>query len=130
MKELVGKKITKIEISNCKQYIRLHTTTKVHTFYAYGDCCSNSWIENVELFGELGKVLDILDIELEALWDSPEERELTRYYGHSIRMEAGRIEIDFRNNSNGYYGGKLSSTTDRYDYEAPDKHVKWKEIHA
>lgn len=34
--------------------------------------------------------------------------ELIQFYGFSIKTDRGDIEIDYRNSSNGYYGGNLS----------------------
>ena len=102
-----------------------------------GDCCSTSWIESViEESSIVGHtILSWEDLELN---DQPANgktcvrcgasHEITRdenyakdepdydlsfhdslsFYGLALNTEAGRCVIDFRNDSNGYYGGSIT----------------------
>lgn len=75
------------------------------------DCCSNTWIEHADFELCRGKVLKVEDAELPREWyvkhPGPEEQDHLQTYGITIQTEAGTGTIDFRNESNGYYGGSL-----------------------
>lgn len=77
---------------------------------ADGDCCSMTWIESLDTPGLLigGVVTEVTDIEMpfEASYDG--YGELTQFYGCMITTSKGQCVIDYRNASNGYYGGNLS----------------------
>lgn len=77
---------------------------------ADGDCCSQSWIEHVEMpaRGFPAIVLKVEDLELPGAVNDSEEDECLHVYGLKITTDKGEIIIDFRNSSNGYYGGNLS----------------------
>lgn len=84
---------------------------------ADGDCCSHTWIESVDsperLIGV--PVVSVEDLEMPDL-GSPDEDDVIAYYGCKIVTEKGDVVIDYRNESNGYYGGDLSWPTDSYFY--------------
>ena len=109
---LKGKTILKIEIADDKQSITFITNKGNITGTCYAECCSYSWIETVELpvagFPP-AKVLYAEDIPMPDLGDMP-EREVVVYYGFKIVTDKGEILIDYRNDSNGYYGGGMSWT--------------------
>ena len=114
---LVGKTINKIMISDDKKALLFQTDSGEVIAKADGDCCSNTWIESVELpaRGFPAKVLAVEDIEMPDL-GSPDEYECIAYYGYKITTDRGHIVIDYRNESNGYYGGNLSWPDDNYFY--------------
>lgn len=79
----------------------------------YGDCCSTTWIESIDLtepllYAVIKKIEDI---------DMPEgphvgtinhpHVDVVAYYGLRITTNKGISVIDYRNDSNGYYGGSL-----------------------
>lgn len=105
--KLVGLTITNIIWDEDR--ITFHTLEKEPiTAYAYGDCCSYSWIESVEhpARGYPAKVLSVREVELP--WpDVDRETDVLTDYGLRITTENGDIDIDYRNDSNGYYGGWL-----------------------
>lgn len=83
------------------------------------DCCSNTWIESViEESALVGHTItDIEDLELPddspvngdrhtALGEDFYEDEMA-FYGLAITTERGKCVIDYRNSSNGYYGGSM-----------------------
>lgn len=76
----------------------------------YGDCCSITWVENIENpDAAIGSpVLVAEDISMPDS-DHPEDskREVVAYYGFKIETLKGTCIIDYRNESNGYYGGNL-----------------------
>lgn len=85
-------------------------------FAVDGDCCSFSWINNLtgvaNLLGE--EIIEILEKPEESLTanapsKSPgEEDDVIQYYGYTFKTAKGSFDLEFRNSSNGYYGGSLS----------------------
>lgn len=76
------------------------------------DCCSSSWIEGVyeesSLIGHTITKVEDIDAEMPGGPEQPggeDSYEYFKYYGLAIYTEAGRFVIDYRNSSNGYYGG-------------------------
>lgn len=74
---------------------------------ADGDCCSHSWIESTEMPENLlGTVTAVEDVDL-GKPDEDRDGECIRFYGCKIHTEKGSCLLDYRNESNGYYGGDL-----------------------
>lgn len=76
------------------------------------DCCSRTWIESIDDPGALqGRVLAVEHIKMANLGSIPTKLcphpDCVQYYGLKITTEQGRAVIDYRNDSNGYYGGSL-----------------------
>lgn len=107
---LVGKTINEIKIAEDKQAILFLCNDGEHIARADADCCSSTWIESIEA-PALG--FPCLVIEMREL-DMPQPRErdecggVIQFYGLNIKTNKGDIVIDYRNSSNGYYGGNLS----------------------
>ena len=75
---------------------------------AEGDCCSSSWIEHAvipKLPAEVLAMPEDVDMDTDQ-WDE-NECELTQFYESRIRLSTGILAIEFRNESNGYYGGSI-----------------------
>ncbi len=83
---------------------------------AIGDCCSRSWIEAVEVTpGALGsRVTDILVDSMEDKEASTED-DCIQVYLTIVRTLRGDIYIEYRNSSNGYYGGYLEERVFKND---------------
>ncbi len=90
------------------------------------DCCSCTWIENADLELVRGMVTKVRE---NGLPDShyelfPQvEKDSLQCYGITIESEQGSGTVDFRNESNGYYGGSMRvvspvSGYDQYGYKA------------
>jgi hypothetical protein len=107
---LIGKTITAIQLTTDKKAIRfvLGDGTDV-VANADGDCCSSTWIEHILMpaSGFPAVVLEAHDIEMPDL-GTPPNAECIAYYGFEIKTDKGDMTIDYRNESNGYYGGNLS----------------------
>ena len=83
------------------------TLTGPVVLLAEGQCCSISWFESIDdPAALLGTIHAIHHLDLPHR-DSPDnEDEASRaYYGLKISTEKGSAVIDYRNDSNGYYGG-------------------------
>lgn len=115
--ELIGKKIVSMKIAKDKEAI-LFVTDDGESLIAKvdADCCSHTWIESIEM-PALGLPFTIssiedLDMGKEALSD--ENYECLQFYGAKIVTDKGDIVIDYRNESNGYYGGDICWPGDRF----------------
>jgi hypothetical protein len=110
---LIGKRIKGFLIEPDGSYVTIefdgHPAVRLQ---AYGDCCSTSWIESVDAPAALlGTVRDVEEIDMPNLGNIDGQRhkdvDQVSYYGLKITTDKGRCVIDYRNDSNGYYGGWL-----------------------
>ena len=108
--ELVGKKIYHIFVEPDGGRIQFYTDAgNPITYRADGDCCSRTWVERVSnaeaLIGQT-----VLKAECRNLPEpnpQPEKYECLAVYGEALYTDKGVCEIEYRNDSNGYYGGSL-----------------------
>ena len=82
------------------------------------DCCSRTFVESIELpaLGFPATVIKASDLDMGKEDLSNDEYECLGFYGFKIETDKGDIVIDYRNSSNGYYGGHLSWPDERYFY--------------
>jgi len=80
------------------------------------DCCSETWIEGIDNEDALvgGTIRLVEDIDMPGLGDvpspnHPEAVDVVAYYGMKIETNRGTCVLDYRNSSNGYYGGWLNA---------------------
>ena len=106
---LIGKTLTGIKIADDKMALLFQTSTGDIAVECDADCCSHTWVEHVELpaMGFPAVVTAVEDIDMPDLGDMP-DCDVVAYYGCKISTNKGEILIDYRNDSNGYYGGSLS----------------------
>jgi hypothetical protein len=136
-KSLVGKTIVAMKIADDRQALLFVTTDGDVVCKVDGDCCSHTWIEDVEMpaLGFPAKVVSMDDLEM------PQKAEPTKtenyeeemsYYGYKIVTDRGEIVIAYRNSSNGYYGGSIHWPDDGYYYGGVYKQnaskESWQEI--
>jgi len=114
-KILVGKIIKEIRVAEDRGAICFVTDDGEIIAKAYGDCCSHTWIEHIELpaMGLPAVVSSVEDIDMPDL-GSPDDFDVIVYYGCKIITDKGEVVIDYRNSSNGYYGGSLSWPDDSF----------------
>ena len=105
---LVGRVLNGIKISPDNCAISLLTDVGVLYADAVGDCCSSSWIEHIEVpaLGMPALIVAVEDLDMLDLGDQ-DGHECMQYYGYKITTDSGDLVIDYRNSSNGYYGGWL-----------------------
>lgn len=105
---LVGKTLSKVELASDKLAIRFTVDGETVVAKCDADCCSSTWIESVEMpaGGLPAKILCIGDLELPE--DRDRDGELVQFYGLKLTTDKGDLVLDYRNESNGYYGGNLS----------------------
>lgn len=114
MKELINKKVSKVFLNEDKTYITFECDDGSRlTWYAYGDCCSNSWIEHIDgIHNILNSTIEsIEEIDGQVIDNHPDHDYLSIYF-YKFKTSSGYAQIDMRNSSNGYYGGNLEFVTD------------------
>lgn len=108
---LVGKTITGMDIAADRQALRFIMTDGEMVVDVDADCCSYSWVEHVEIpalgFPATVMSVDELDMPEGAVSTFHGDSDVLAFYGCKIVTDRGEIVIDYRNDSNGYYGGSL-----------------------
>lgn len=92
------------------EHLRFDTPEGPVYFEVYGDCCSRSWVEHLTVPDDIAGAsvigADAKDLDDKAIDDHP-DLDCLQFYEESVRTNKGDIIIEFRNSSNGYYGGEL-----------------------
>lgn len=111
---MVGRKLRSIELSEDRQYITVTFEDETYIkFYTEGDCCSSSWVEHLNLPGDI-KGATFLSAEDSGRVDAFDEGyEYIQVYNTVFHTSVGDIVLEYRNSSNGYYGGCLTVAEDR-----------------
>jgi len=109
IKETLGQKVAFVQLDSARNVLSLGLQDgRVYRFEVEGDCCSHSWIEHLEAPSDLegATILGWASRELVEGIDTPHDNYL-QVYNTVIRTTAGDVVMEFRNESNGYYGGYL-----------------------
>lgn len=133
---LVGKIINQIFLAEDQKAIKFVFDDRSQiTAYCEGDCCSETWIEDlINPKAAIGStVLAVRDLDLS---DGQPTRtkyseQVMQYYGCAIDTAKGTCTIEYRNSSNGYYGGSLSwKAEDHYDgvFDQNKSAEKWRSV--
>lgn len=106
--DMLGKPLHSVEVSADKE--RLTFTFQggaVAVFRAEGDCCSSTWIEHLTVPDDVaGSAIEAV-VEGESTEEQHPEHDCLQTYKTSFRTAKGDIVVEYRNSSNGYYGGYL-----------------------
>lgn len=114
--ELVGRVLLSARMDGDDVVLRFADGTK--RYRPEGDCCSESWVEHLTV-PDLGRGSKVLRVsESDGVDATPAEKASTdasrdyptdclRVYHTAIATERGEVVIEYRNDSNGYYGGSL-----------------------
>ena len=110
--KIIGKKILGIDLSDGAQEIRIRTDAGIFFGKVYGDCCSRSWVEHLEIPEDvIGSTVIFMEDSDAISSDHPEHDgkcpEHIEVYNTKISTFGGIIVIEYRNSSNGFYGGWL-----------------------
>jgi hypothetical protein len=103
-----GRTIHAVYISDDKVYLTLELDDGYAHFWVDGDCCSNTWIESVQLpaLGMGGIIAEI--IEHPTFEDAAStEDDCVQVYQTILVTTMGEMMVEYRNASNGYYGGSI-----------------------
>lgn len=113
----VGKTINALKIAADKQALLFQCSDGEHIVRVDGDCCSHTWIEHIELpalgFPALVTAVEHLSLDKET---KDNDGDCIAFYGCKISTDRGEIVIDYRNSSNGYYGGSICWPDETYYY--------------
>jgi len=131
-KYLVGHVIKEMKVADDGKAILFVTDKENVIAKMDGDCCSDTWVEHIEMVSLPALVVDVEDIDMPDLGSL--DYESVAYYGCKITTDKGHIIIDYRNSSNGYYGGNISFPDDGHFYggvygQNVSKEI-WKDIAA
>lgn len=131
MKELIDHVITKVEIGeDSTNLVFTDSHGEKYFYYTYGDCCSTSWFSHItgikNLLGQrVNEVKERYEFTEEEQKKAEEEYtkeneygpDSLQLYGIMLKTDKGTCDIEFRNESNGYYGGSC-------DYQGKSGSVK------
>ena len=108
MNILVGKTVTAIYIAEDKEAIRFDVAGEYSIVAKCdADCCSYTWIEHVTLPALGFPFLVLAEKDVEMPEDMESDGDTIQFYGFALETDKGDFLIDYRNSSNGYYGGSL-----------------------
>lgn len=122
IKAMIGKTLTSVCLENNKERIVFtFADGSSQAFGVEGDCCSQSWIEHLEAPNDVNGaiVLGFSEDSADATEDDtknpvvskdsyqPREHESLQVYQSRFKTDRGEIVLEYRNSSNGYYGGTL-----------------------
>lgn len=110
--KMIGKSIRDFTLTHIGDLLTLYCTDGMEIdIIPQGDCCSCTWIESIDTPDVLlgGTIRAVEDREMPSKGNVSGVRhhgvEYVQYYGLAITTEKGMCVIDYRNDSNGYYGG-------------------------
>lgn len=153
MKELVGKLVTGVYVSDDQHFMKFNIKDEQPIiYYADGDCCSETWFADIIVeygfYRENRNEYLLQVVECEEL-DIPEwlhaviendgrgRQESETVYGFKLKFndlawnyrKTASMTIVFRNSSNGHYSGSVEMVDqeNRY-YQAQLEEVEWVEI--
>lgn len=120
---LPGRKVTGVFRDQSNETIWFDTDKGPIVFVTGGDCCSQTWIAHISgvdalLGSTVGKVEDI---DMPDADDDMEGRDCVRFYGMQMTTDKGIFLVEYRNESNGYYGGSLDLIYPQGRATQPDK---------
>jgi hypothetical protein len=88
-----------------------------------GDCCSHSWIEHLEVPNEVNyrTLVSVEDVPMESEDVERDGWEVIQSYRTVFRLDNGEaVTLEYRNSSNGYYGGYLVRLDSKGDVDNGD----------
>lgn len=107
---LVGKTVTGVWIAEDKQAMKFDLLGADPIIAKCdGDCCSTTWVENVQAPENCvgSTIVSVEDIPMPEPSYDKDKFDYLQFYGCKITSGKGETVIDYRNESNGYYGGSL-----------------------
>jgi hypothetical protein len=107
---LIGKIVTAVWLADDKKAIRFDVGGEHIIAKADGDCCSSTWIESFDNPDALvgAEVVSAEDVGGIKPAKDDGDGSVVAFYGFKIATTKGVCVLDYRNESNGYYGGNLA----------------------
>ena len=87
------------------------------TYTAEGDCCSQSWIEHITVPPDIDGAVVATYSETDIGERSDGRAGLLRLYQTAFQTDRGEVIVEYRNSSNGYYGGWLRGPAEKWAVE-------------
>jgi hypothetical protein len=108
--DMADKPLASVAVSVDKEFLAFtFQDGSTAVFSAEGDCCSHSWIEHLTVPDDVaGCVIEAIEDSDSSRDDDDPEHDCLQVYHTKFRTRAGDIVVEYRNSSNGYYGGYLS----------------------
>lgn len=131
---LVGKRITAIQIDRERDFLQFHTDQGTVVWGAYGDCCSESWFQdliNVHAlidYDDKKKASPVVTaVEEVAMGEvlPATRQDYDQLYCVNIKTARGVCSVVFRNSSNGYYGGDVQLVDTSHWASGKAQTVEW-----
>ena len=117
---LVGKTLKSIYLAEDRQAIKFEMEGGDVIVRCDAECCSYTWVEHIELpalgFPAVVTAVEDLDMPEGKPSEFHTDPDSLQFYGCKISTDRGEIVIDYRNDSNGYYGGNLSWPGGEYEH--------------
>lgn len=111
---MIGKTLKAVTLGAAKDRVTFDFADGFsRSFGVEGDCCSSSWIEHLELPGDIegATLLSVQDsapiTQSHADHDEACGDSFIEVYNTAFKTDRGEIVLEYRNSSNGYYGGYL-----------------------
>ena len=138
---LVGKTVQKVFLAEDRKALKflLADGSEVKA-WVDANCCSYTWIEELQGVDQLigAVVTSVEGVNMptpEGEVETSSGEDTVQFYGTKIHTDKGFMLIDYRNESNGYYGGDLVWDKEEEHYyggvfgQAVSEEV-WKEVEA
>ena len=105
---LAGQSLASVEVSEDKERLVFTLADgRTMTYTAEGDCCSQSWIEHLTVPPDIAGA-EVTGWRQQDMGQTEQDYETIKVYQTSFATPKGEIIVEYRNSSNGYYGGWLS----------------------
>jgi hypothetical protein len=115
---ILNRKLSSVELTKDKESIVFRFESGApRAFGVEGECCSHSWIEHLDMPTDIhGATLLSVEDGAGVPWDGHECNPACGHgslavYNTKFRTDRGDIVLEYRNDSNGYYGGYLVDAT-------------------
>lgn len=108
--KIIGRKLMSVRLDDAKDYLTLtFEDGGTKRYCVTGDCCSQSWIEHLEMPDDVAGAT-LLDIdESDCVEVEHPDHECLKVYRTTFKTDKGEVVLEYRNSSNGYYGGSLEA---------------------
>jgi len=112
--EMLNRTLKSVVLSPDKETVEFTMLANdVFKFRVEGDCCSHSWIEHLTVPDDIdGAVLLSVEEGNNISWDAHKcdgscPHDHLQVYNTHFKTTRGDVVLEYRNDSNGYYGGYI-----------------------
>jgi hypothetical protein len=116
---IIGEVIVALHLNKDNDELTFVSPTTVYVYSSEGDCCSQSWIEHITVPSDIvgatitGKTEPELPAHDGTLPGPHPDHEELAIYHTAWQTTRGEIIAEYRNSSNGYYGGWMTGPVTR-----------------